>query len=285
MQGIYKISNSKNGKFYIGSSKDLKYRWEQHLWMLKNNRHDNIHLQRAWNKDGSEAFSIELVEAVEDVDKLFEVEQGWLDRLDYGLVYNMNRAAQGRRGVPMSEEHKAKISAALKGRVMSEAQKKLLSEIKKARPMSDDQKKLMSDARRGQPGHKKSEEEKRKISESLKGRIMSEATKEKLRIANTGKVATEETKQKLSKANKGRKLNRVYSVEKRAAIAERTRLQWLTNPPVKKGTPRSQEVIQKMIGRKHTPEAKAKMSAARIKTAAKKRAAKALAEEQAYRQP
>lgn len=48
MTGIYRIRNIKNGKIYIGQSVDISHRWACHLYDLRNNRHANPHLQRAY---------------------------------------------------------------------------------------------------------------------------------------------------------------------------------------------------------------------------------------------
>ena len=39
--GVYKITNVKNGKFYIGSSKDIEFRWSEHKKHLNGNYHIN----------------------------------------------------------------------------------------------------------------------------------------------------------------------------------------------------------------------------------------------------
>jgi len=43
--GIYKIRNKQNNKVYIGSAVDIKKRWRDHKWNLKENKHHNPHLQ------------------------------------------------------------------------------------------------------------------------------------------------------------------------------------------------------------------------------------------------
>lgn len=50
LSGIYEIVNRTNGKRYIGSAKEFKARWKHHASALKNNKHQNKHLQRAFCK-------------------------------------------------------------------------------------------------------------------------------------------------------------------------------------------------------------------------------------------
>lgn len=97
MKGIYKILNTVNNKFYIGSSKDIYYRWEEeHIKKLNNNNHDNIILQRAWNKYGHDNFILIIIEIVsEDIstEALLEREQYYLDLLN--PKYNIGKHASG----------------------------------------------------------------------------------------------------------------------------------------------------------------------------------------------
>ena len=48
--GVYQITNKVTGKFYIGSAVNFRKRWNTHKSCLRNNKHANKHLQRAWNK-------------------------------------------------------------------------------------------------------------------------------------------------------------------------------------------------------------------------------------------
>lgn len=62
--GIYKITNLTNDKIYIGSSLDVRSRWIGHARHLRNKKHTNKYLQRAWDKDGANNFRFELLEDV-----------------------------------------------------------------------------------------------------------------------------------------------------------------------------------------------------------------------------
>lgn len=62
MIGIYKITNKTNGKFYIGSSKNISKRFREHKLDLKKNKHKNKKLQNAFNKYGEENFIFEILE-------------------------------------------------------------------------------------------------------------------------------------------------------------------------------------------------------------------------------
>lgn len=86
--GIYKIECKITKKFYIGSSRRLKTRICEHKSRLRANSHQNIFLQRAWNKYGEDNFVFEIIEYVKDEDQIFDIEQSWLD--SSGCLYNEN---------------------------------------------------------------------------------------------------------------------------------------------------------------------------------------------------
>jgi excinuclease UvrABC nuclease subunit len=78
--GIYKITNQINGKFYIGSTKDLNRRNKDHFRLLKKGINHSIILQKAVNKYGIDNFKFEiLVECSKDL--LFTIEQKIVDEL------------------------------------------------------------------------------------------------------------------------------------------------------------------------------------------------------------
>ena len=90
MIGIYKITNTVNGKIYIGQSTNIETRWKQHKQHLRNNYHCNEHLQRAWNRYGENAFVFEVIaECTED--KLNELEAKFIEEYhgtDFKYGYN-----------------------------------------------------------------------------------------------------------------------------------------------------------------------------------------------------
>jgi len=60
--GIYLIHCKKNRKAYIGQSSNISQRFMHHKSMLKNNKHKNKYLQRAWNKYGEASFEFSILE-------------------------------------------------------------------------------------------------------------------------------------------------------------------------------------------------------------------------------
>lgn len=95
ISGIYKIINKVNQHYYVGSSSFIKRRWRDHKYELNKDKHDNSHLQRAWNKYGKNNFEFIIIEFVEE-SQLFIVEQTYLDiaKLEKDVSYNMNFIAE-----------------------------------------------------------------------------------------------------------------------------------------------------------------------------------------------
>lgn len=97
IMGIYKITNVSNNKIYIGSSVDIPKRWKQHISELNRNKHNNKHLQRAWNFYGEEKFIFEIAELVYDEDLLKSAEQKWINKTkcyDGNYGYNLSIDAE-----------------------------------------------------------------------------------------------------------------------------------------------------------------------------------------------
>lgn len=89
--GIYCIENTKNKKVYIGSSKNIYQRLLKHFALLRHNKHQNGHLQNAWNKYGEGVFRWYVLEFCSE-DKLTETEQLCIDL--FGAEYNITRIVE-----------------------------------------------------------------------------------------------------------------------------------------------------------------------------------------------
>lgn len=135
--GIYKITNLIDGKIYIGQTVNYKKRKTSHLTSLKNGKHHNDHLQRAFEKYGENSFKIKLIKecTIEELDKLEKYYINELDACNHDKGYNMMHGGQKYRkftkevrlkmsksgkGRKFTDEHKRKISLARKGIVISQ---------------------------------------------------------------------------------------------------------------------------------------------------------------------
>lgn len=123
---IYKIVNLLNGKFYVGSTTNMKERFRRHRILLRGNRHHCKHLQAAWNKHGEGNFVFVVVETVPPGSNLQTVEDVWL-KAHVGQAYCYNKGTysdapmRGRSGadhpnfgVPVTLEQRQQISKTLK---------------------------------------------------------------------------------------------------------------------------------------------------------------------------
>lgn len=201
--GIYKITNLVNGKVYIGASKDIERRWNEHRSCIISPIHSDLETY------GLDNFKFEvllecpedmLCQQEKDMIRLYnsdDPEKGYNCKND--RPYSL-KSSEVRRGIPFSEEHKRKLSEAHKG--------------KPGNPRSEETKRKISEALKGKPGTSRSEETRRKMSESLKGR----------KAWNKGlkNIYSEETKRKISEAHKGTS----HSEEAKRKMSEMRRLYW-----------------------------------------------------------
>ena len=80
ISGIYKITNTVTGDFYIGSSKDVKKRWANHKCPSKWNDNPNSPMYLDMRKYGKDKFEFQVIAEVE-IDKLKEREQYFIETL------------------------------------------------------------------------------------------------------------------------------------------------------------------------------------------------------------
>lgn len=149
--GIYKIINTINDKFYIGSSSYCLYqRFISHRLLLKQEKHHNRHLQNAVNKYGIDNFSIEIVEYC-DLDLCLAREQYYIDTLR--PHYNLCQKADSTLGIKKTKEAAKKSAIWHTGRKRSEETKQRMRESRKGFKPSEEHKKNIGLSCMGNVGH------------------------------------------------------------------------------------------------------------------------------------
>ena len=111
--GIYKIVNRVTGKCYVGQSVTIKKRIREHFRLLRQGKHSNPHLQRAFDKYGPDAFYGEMEVECSDPAEMDRLEEAFL-RGDAWFaeptVYNIADFAKApMRGKTHSEEVRQRI--------------------------------------------------------------------------------------------------------------------------------------------------------------------------------
>lgn len=203
---IYLWTNLVNGKHYVGQTQNFYNRMVQY-----NRGHTNRHLTHAIDKYGIDNFEIEVIEYIDDIAKLDEREQYWIDyyqsyQNDKG--YNICQYASTTRGFRHSDETKQRLSEIRKenptigkgeehpmfGKHHTEEWKEDHSKWLKEKWATDEQyRQYWHDKMAGQNnyfydvhmigelnpmyGRHHTEEAKRKISESKKGKYYGKSTK------------------------------------------------------------------------------------------------------------
>jgi group I intron endonuclease len=120
------IKNIINNKVYIGQAIDLNRRKEQHIYELNGNRHNNKHLQRAWNKDGASNFIFSVIEKCSE-NNLTKREQYWINYyggIDNNNNYNFREASSSGT---FNKAVRAKMSKSTKKRFKKPVEKKKIS--------------------------------------------------------------------------------------------------------------------------------------------------------------
>lgn len=236
--GIYKITNTANGKVYIGQSTQLFRRLDSHQVDLKNNHHHNQHLQNSYNKYG-DVFEIEIIKYCNDESELDDLERYYIEYYDaMNPTKGYNKESGGHLNKHLSEETKKKISDSQKGEKNHMFGKKGKNNPNYGRTHSEETKKKISDAKKGKNnpmfGKTHTEEAKKKISKAHKGKTHSEEAKKKMSENNArywkGKIFPEEVRKKMSNAQKGKTL----SEETRKKISESRKGQSLSEETKRK---------------------------------------------------
>ena len=140
MIGIYSITNSVNGKRYVGKSKNIKRRFYQHKYSMKklNPKTTSSHLRNAVSKYGIDAFRFEILETIHTLDEslLSDLEVFYMDEFktnDPNYGYNLKRDSSTSCDIrsevrkKMSDNSKGELNANY-GNKWTDEQKQNLSE-------------------------------------------------------------------------------------------------------------------------------------------------------------
>jgi group I intron endonuclease len=144
--GVYQIRNLVSGSRYIGSAKRLRRRAVNHISDLRQGKHHNPPLSKAWAKYGGEAFLFEVLESC-GINELYAREQAWMDALrpEYNAKPN---AEPGWLGQKMPREAVEKMRQALKGRALSAQHKKNIGNARRGQKRPAEVAKRIADSLR-----------------------------------------------------------------------------------------------------------------------------------------
>ncbi len=203
--GVYKITNSINGRTYIGRAGAYGFyrRWADHRWRLRNNKHTNNHLQKAYNKYGEFAFTLSVIEEISDIAEQIKLEAELISTLKSGTHENGYNilASEGRGPYSHSSETREKLRKSATGKVKSPESRAKLSRSLKAlnRKVSPEHRKKMVEGFKAKGGHSK--EVRDKFSRMYTGKNVSEEVRQKIVKGLTGRPVSAETRNRIGSSN------------------------------------------------------------------------------------
>jgi len=200
---IYFVTNTLNGKQYVGQT------------TVGDRRGHGKLIAKAYRKYGTENFTYDVIcSGIDNQATLNFIERFWIKVMDCRVPNGYNLEHGGKTSGKVSDETKAKISAAHKGRKPSKEaiEKMRLAKLGKKHTLEAIANMSVAQSKRPKEsyekmaaklrGRKRSPEIAKKVAAKQIGKIVSEETKAKIREARSRQVITEETKQKLSDAAK-----------------------------------------------------------------------------------
>lgn len=115
---IYKATNIKNGKVYIGQTiNTLEYRKQQHFREAKSKRRNTVYFHNALLKYGFDNFEFQEIDYATTIDELNEKERYWIQYYNSNdKSYGYNLDSGGTSGGTKSESTKRKIGETSKAK-------------------------------------------------------------------------------------------------------------------------------------------------------------------------
>jgi group I intron endonuclease len=287
MSIVYRITCNTTGRIYFGwTTYSLEERFSKH----RRNYRRGYYIARCIQKYGAENFTAETLfefgtndEAIAKEIELIALWKTNIVRYPDGNGMNMTDGGEGTEGFRHSSVTREIIRKTSTGRKRSEQTQALINKLieergsywNQGRKASLETRKKQSESLKKayatgirQPRHDKhseatklkmsaahkgktfSEETKKKMSEARRGKRLCEGTRQKLRLANVGKKQSPETVEKRVSKIRGKKL-RKRTPEEKARVREHFRNYFKTHP-------------HPLLGKKMSPESRAKMRASRL---------------------
>lgn len=112
--GVYAIMCDANGRYYVGSSKNMRHRMTQHVRGLRSGLHANPKMRYSYNKYGASRHLFRAIEFT-DANSLESTERLWMRSLD-SVKSGMNIAPDPnpRKDWKMSDEQRERLSASMR---------------------------------------------------------------------------------------------------------------------------------------------------------------------------
>lgn len=253
---VYCITNTINGKRYVGVSMDPDRRWKQHQERANGKVGKRRRVHHAIIKYGLSAFKFEVIlcsstwESALAAETLIIAAYGTIEA-DFG--YNLTEGGEGVLGLVHSAETRAKLSAIFKGVKKgppSSAHREALRAAMSGRKPTEA---VMSAALAANKGRKFTEAQRAARVVQLTGRPVSAETKEKIRLGNVGKKRTPEQCANNRAAQIGKRHTPEQSAAKSARQTGRTIVPWTDArraalSAAQKGKPRGPRLVRLPIG-------------------------------------
>lgn len=184
--GIYLLTNKVNGKQYVGQSWDVTYRWSSHK---SEKRYMKFPLYNAIRKYGWHNFDKTILVRVANQEDLDMYESKLIESFNTMTPngYNCKDGGEGRR---VSEETKAKLSAATKGKPKSPETREKIAAANREKAKDPKFLARVREGRKGWKGH--TEESKAKIRAARAKQVITQESRDKAAETRRGKKATPE---------------------------------------------------------------------------------------------